>query len=81
MCISYILCQLFVCKWKQLKKVMTVEFVLLCPSPCLCPALETSITYMVATHTSQLLIYQDATLKWASKLEHIPVAIRVGQFQ
>ncbi|XP_033629589.1 protein PTHB1-like isoform X2 [Asterias rubens] len=44
-------------------------------------SLETSITYMVATHTSQLLIYQDATLKWASKLEHIPVAIRVGQFQ
>ncbi|XP_038065523.1 protein PTHB1-like isoform X1 [Patiria miniata] len=42
---------------------------------------ESSITYMVATHTRQLMIYQDTTLKWAAKLEYVPVSIRVGQFQ
>ncbi|XP_022112018.1 protein PTHB1-like isoform X2 [Acanthaster planci] len=42
---------------------------------------DTSITYMVATHTGQLMIYQDTTLKWAAKLEYVPVSIRVGQFQ
>ncbi|XP_054754048.2 protein PTHB1-like isoform X1 [Lytechinus pictus] len=42
---------------------------------------ENSIQYMVGTHTRQLLVYEDATLKWAAKLEHVPVALRIGEFQ
>lgn len=39
------------------------------------------INYMVGTHTGQVMIYQDVTLKWAAKLEYIPVSLRVGYFQ
>ncbi|XP_030830268.1 protein PTHB1 [Strongylocentrotus purpuratus] len=42
---------------------------------------ENSIHYMVGTHTRQLLVYEDTTLKWAAKLEHVPVALQVGEFQ
>ncbi|XP_071490439.1 protein PTHB1-like [Diadema antillarum] len=43
--------------------------------------IENSINYMVGTHTGQLLVYEDVTLKWAAKLEHVPVSLCVGQFQ
>ncbi|XP_072033738.1 protein PTHB1-like isoform X2 [Amphiura filiformis] len=39
------------------------------------------INYMVGTHTGQVMVYQDIALKWAAKLEYIPVSIRVGFFQ
>ncbi|XP_071103490.1 protein PTHB1-like [Haliotis cracherodii] len=42
---------------------------------------EGTINYMVATHTSSLMIYQDVTLKWAAKMEHIPVHICTGNMK
>lgn len=42
---------------------------------------EGTINYMIGSHTSSLLIYQDVTLKWAAQLQHIPVDLKVGNFQ
>ncbi|XP_041374621.1 protein PTHB1-like [Gigantopelta aegis] len=41
---------------------------------------EGTINYMIATHSSSLMVYQDVTLKWAAKMEHVPVQIRIGNF-
>nr|KAG5713637.1 hypothetical protein BaRGS_024685 [Batillaria attramentaria] len=42
---------------------------------------EGTINYMVGTYTKSLLIYQDVTLKWAAKMEHIPVQVQVANFK
>lgn len=42
---------------------------------------EGSINYLLATHSQTLMIYQDISLKWAAKLSHVPVMIKVGTFQ
>ncbi|KAK3082884.1 hypothetical protein FSP39_007920 [Pinctada imbricata] len=43
---------------------------------------EGSINYLVATHTtSSLMVYQDIMLKWAAKLDNVPVEVRIGKFQ
>ncbi|ESO84549.1 hypothetical protein LOTGIDRAFT_222053 [Lottia gigantea] len=51
---------------------------------CFCPyasLAEGTINYMVATTTNSLMVCQDVTLKWAAKLEHVPVQIKVANFQ
>uniref|UniRef100_A0AAX7U3L8 Bardet-Biedl syndrome 9 n=1 Tax=Astatotilapia calliptera TaxID=8154 RepID=A0AAX7U3L8_ASTCA len=35
---------------------------------------------LLGNHTNMLLVYQDVTLKWASQLSFIPVAVRVANF-
>nr|XP_023662362.1 protein PTHB1-like isoform X2 [Paramormyrops kingsleyae] len=42
---------------------------------------EGTINLLLANHNSVLLVYQDSTLKWASQLSCVPVAVRVGNFQ
>ncbi|KAK6166671.1 hypothetical protein SNE40_023310 [Patella caerulea] len=42
---------------------------------------EGTINYIVATTTKSLLVYQDVTLKWAAKVEHCPVQVKVANFQ
>uniref|UniRef100_H3ACW2 Bardet-Biedl syndrome 9 n=1 Tax=Latimeria chalumnae TaxID=7897 RepID=H3ACW2_LATCH len=40
-----------------------------------------AINTLIGNHNNMLLIYQDVTLKWATQLPHIPVAVRVANFQ
>uniref|UniRef100_A0AAV2MEY8 PTHB1 N-terminal domain-containing protein n=1 Tax=Knipowitschia caucasica TaxID=637954 RepID=A0AAV2MEY8_KNICA len=35
---------------------------------------------LLGNHTNMLLVYQDVTLKWASQLPFVPVAVRVASF-
>ncbi|XP_007439416.1 protein PTHB1, partial [Python bivittatus] len=39
----------------------------------------TVINTLIGNHNSILHIYQDVTLKWATQLPHIPVAVRLGK--
>jgi Bardet-Biedl syndrome 9 protein len=39
-----------------------------------------TVNTMVATHTQQLLIYQNIQLTWAAQLPTLPVAVRVARF-
>uniref|UniRef100_F7EHB9 Bardet-Biedl syndrome 9 n=1 Tax=Callithrix jacchus TaxID=9483 RepID=F7EHB9_CALJA len=43
-----------------------------------CSVSEGTINTLIGNHNSILHIYQDVTLKWATQLPHIPVAVRVG---
>uniref|UniRef100_A0A2K6DYI5 Bardet-Biedl syndrome 9 n=1 Tax=Macaca nemestrina TaxID=9545 RepID=A0A2K6DYI5_MACNE len=43
-----------------------------------CSVSEGTINTLIANHNNMLHIYQDVTLKWATQLPHIPVAVRVG---
>lgn len=43
-----------------------------------CSVSEGTINILIGNHNSMLHIYQDVTLKWASQLPHIPVAVKVG---
>ncbi|XP_062034826.1 protein PTHB1 isoform X1 [Lepus europaeus] len=43
-----------------------------------CSVSEGTINTLIGNHNSMLHIYQDVTLKWATQLPHIPVAVRVG---
>ncbi|XP_058878862.1 protein PTHB1 isoform X2 [Acipenser ruthenus] len=36
---------------------------------------------LIGNHNNMLLVYQDVTLQWAAQLPHVPVAIRVANFQ
>ncbi|KAH0627197.1 hypothetical protein JD844_002671 [Phrynosoma platyrhinos] len=38
-----------------------------------------TVNTLIGNHNSILHIYQDVTLKWATQLPHIPVAVRVGK--
>nr|XP_015212539.1 PREDICTED: protein PTHB1 isoform X2 [Lepisosteus oculatus] len=42
---------------------------------------EGTTNSLVGNHNNMLLVYQDVTLKWAAQLSHVPVAIRVANFQ
>lgn len=42
---------------------------------------EGTINFLIASHTQTLLIYQDISLKWAAKVDTVPVMVRVGNFQ
>ena len=42
---------------------------------------EGMVNYLVGTHTGNMMVYQDATLKWASHMQHVPVQVRIGNFQ
>ncbi|ELV12393.1 Protein PTHB1 [Tupaia chinensis] len=39
---------------------------------------EGTVNTLIGNHSSMLHIYQDVTLKWATQLPHVPVAVRVG---
>ncbi|GAB5568679.1 protein PTHB1 isoform X6 [Prionailurus iriomotensis] len=43
-----------------------------------CSVSEGTINTLIGNHNHMLHIYQDVTLKWATQLPHIPVAVRVG---
>lgn len=43
-----------------------------------CSVSEGTVNTLIGNHNSLLHIYQDVTLKWATQLPHVPVAIRVG---
>lgn len=45
-----------------------------------CP-IDNQITSVVATDTATLLIFQDTSLKWASKLPFPPVKLLRGSFK
>lgn len=38
------------------------------------------IHYLVGSHTRSLMVYQDCTLKWAAKLDIVPIQVSVGTF-
>ncbi|KAJ8290864.1 hypothetical protein GJAV_G00018490 [Gymnothorax javanicus] len=42
---------------------------------------EGTTNTLLANHNNMLLVYQDVTLKWASQLSCLPVAVRVANFQ
>lgn len=46
-----------------------------------CSVSEGTINTLIGNHNSMLHVYQDVTLKWATQLPHIPIAVRVGNFQ
>ncbi|XP_067305516.1 protein PTHB1 isoform X2 [Pseudorasbora parva] len=41
---------------------------------------EGSTNVLMCNHNSMLLVYQDATLKWAAQLSCVPVTVRVANF-
>ncbi|XP_004414604.1 PREDICTED: protein PTHB1 isoform X3 [Odobenus rosmarus divergens] len=43
-----------------------------------CSVSEGTTNTLIGNHNNMLHIYQDVTLKWATQLPHIPVAVRVG---
>ncbi|XP_037593890.1 protein PTHB1 isoform X4 [Cebus imitator] len=43
-----------------------------------CSVSEGTINTLIGNHNNMLHIFQDVTLKWATQLPHIPVAVRVG---
>ncbi|XP_066210488.1 protein PTHB1 isoform X1 [Saccopteryx leptura] len=43
-----------------------------------CSVSEGTVNTLVGSHDSTLYVYQDVTLKWATQLPHVPVAVRVG---
>nr|BAE26036.1 unnamed protein product [Mus musculus] len=45
-----------------------------------CSVSEGTINTLIGNHNHMLHIYQDVTLKWATRLPHVPVAVRVGCF-
>ncbi|KAG8572476.1 hypothetical protein GDO81_012054 [Engystomops pustulosus] len=46
-----------------------------------CSVSEGTINSLVGNHNNMLLVYQDMTLRWAAQLPHIPVAVKVANFQ
>ncbi|XP_072454967.1 protein PTHB1 isoform X2 [Notamacropus eugenii] len=46
-----------------------------------CSVSEGAINTLIGNHSSMLHIYQDVTLKWATQLPHVPVAVKVGSLQ
>ncbi|XP_074844222.1 protein PTHB1 isoform X2 [Carettochelys insculpta] len=46
-----------------------------------CSVSEGTINALVGNHNNMLHVYQDVTLKWATQLPHIPVAVKVGNLQ
>ncbi|XP_039592192.1 protein PTHB1 isoform X2 [Polypterus senegalus] len=43
--------------------------------------IEGTINSLVGNHNNMLLVYQDVTLRWAAQLPHVPIALRVANFQ
>uniref|UniRef100_A0A4X1W8N9 Bardet-Biedl syndrome 9 n=3 Tax=Sus scrofa TaxID=9823 RepID=A0A4X1W8N9_PIG len=43
-----------------------------------CSVSEGTTNTLIGNHNNMLHIYQDVTLKWATQLPHVPVAVRVG---
>ncbi|XP_058152772.1 protein PTHB1 isoform X1 [Dasypus novemcinctus] len=43
-----------------------------------CSVSEGTVNTLIGNHNNMLHIYQDVTLKWATQLPHIPVAVGVG---
>ncbi|KAH3751560.1 hypothetical protein DPMN_186127, partial [Dreissena polymorpha] len=41
---------------------------------------EGTINYLLASHTHTLMIFQDVAMKWAAKLDQVPIMVRVGNF-
>ncbi|NXE78906.1 PTHB1 protein, partial [Cochlearius cochlearius] len=46
-----------------------------------CSVKEGTINTLVGNHSKMLNVYQDVTLKWATQLPHIPVAVKVANLQ
>ncbi|XP_040209116.1 protein PTHB1 isoform X1 [Rana temporaria] len=46
-----------------------------------CSVSEGTINSLVGNHNNMLLVYQDVTLKWAAQVPHVPVAVKVANFQ
>ncbi|XP_050165315.1 protein PTHB1 isoform X2 [Myiozetetes cayanensis] len=42
---------------------------------------EGTINTLIGNHNKMLNVYQDVTLKWATQLPHIPVSVKVANFQ
>ncbi|XP_068106150.1 protein PTHB1 [Hyperolius riggenbachi] len=42
---------------------------------------EGTINFLVGNHNNMLLVYQNVTLKWATELPHVAVAVKVANFQ
>ncbi|KAF6085390.1 Bardet-Biedl syndrome 9 [Phyllostomus discolor] len=43
-----------------------------------CSVSEGTVNTLIGNHHSLLHVFQDVTLKWATQLPHVPVAVRVG---
>ncbi|CAO2635745.1 Protein PTHB1 [Lemmus lemmus] len=43
-----------------------------------CSVSEGTVNTLIGNHDCMLHVYQDVTLKWATQLPHVPVAVRVG---
>lgn len=46
-----------------------------------CSVSEGTVNTLIGNHNSLLHVYQDVTLKWASQLPHVPVAVKVGSLR
>ncbi|KAL4217063.1 Protein PTHB1 [Mactra antiquata] len=64
----------------QLRYMKKFEFDVSCFTPYNSVS-EGTINMLLATHTQTLMVYQDVTLKWAAKVDNVPVMVRVGNFQ
>ena len=42
---------------------------------------EGMVQYLLASHTNQLLVFQDASLVWAARVDQTPADIAVAHFQ
>ncbi|XP_033728305.1 protein PTHB1-like isoform X1 [Pecten maximus] len=54
-----------------------------CDPSCFLPYASVSdggVNYLVGSHTKSLMVYQDCTLKWAAKLDNVPMQVCVGTF-
>ncbi|XP_066440592.1 protein PTHB1 isoform X2 [Eleutherodactylus coqui] len=64
----------------QIRFMKKLEYSPSCSLP-YCSVSEGTINSLVGNHNNMLLVYQDVTLRWAAQLPHIPVAVKVANFQ
>ena len=42
---------------------------------------ERNVQYIVATHSNNLMVYDNVTLQWTAQVSHPPVAVTTGEFE
>ena len=43
-------------------------------------AKEGQVMTLACTHSKQLLVFENAALKWAAKLDDVPIVAQIGRF-
>ena len=42
---------------------------------------EQNVQYIVATHSNNLMVYDNETLQWTAQVSYPPVAVTTGEFE